>query len=60
MVELFVVLICYNPEINSLKQEFLEENKIAVVATHNPEEVCFYTELEAYAHEVGPSALPFS
>ena len=47
MVELLMVLLCYNPEINSVKQHYIEENKIAFVTTNNPKEKCFYTEVLA-------------
>jgi len=44
-LETFVVLLCFNPEVNSIKQHFIDENVVVEVISGKQDEKCYYTEV---------------
>jgi hypothetical protein len=46
MVELFTVLLCFNPDEDILKQAYLAENYHVEVYTGEPDTECHYTTVE--------------
>jgi len=44
MVEL-IVLLCFDPEVNSVKSSMVEQYEIVQVASPNDNEECFYTKV---------------
>ena len=44
MVEL-IILLCFDPEVNSVKSSMVEQYEIVQVASPNDNEECFYTKV---------------
>jgi len=45
IVETLIILLCFDPEINSLKQKYIDEGIVVEVATPAEDEKCYYTEV---------------
>ena len=45
IVETLIVLLCFNPEVNSIKQHYIDENIVVEVISGKPDEKCYYTKI---------------
>ena len=46
MLETLIILLCFDPEVNSIKQKHILEGNAVEVVTSKPEEVCYYVASE--------------